>query len=33
MIDPEHDLPIQKQAEVLEIGRNTVYYEPRRIFA
>ena len=29
MIDPEHDLPIQKQAEVLEISRSTVYYQPR----
>jgi hypothetical protein len=26
MIDPEHDLPIQKQAEVLEISRSSVYY-------
>ena len=31
MIDPEHDLPIQKQAEVLQIGRSTVYYEPRPV--
>jgi len=31
MIDPEHDLPIQKQAEVLEISRSTVYYEPRPV--
>ena len=31
MIDPEHDIPIQKQAEVLEISRSTVYYEPRPI--
>jgi putative transposase len=31
MIDPEHGLPIQKQAEVLEISRSTVYYEPRPI--
>jgi putative transposase len=31
MIDPEHDLPIQKQAKVLEISRSTVYYEPRPI--
>ena len=29
MIDREHDLPIQKQAEVLGISRSTVYYEPR----
>jgi putative transposase len=33
MIDPEHDLPIQKQAEVLEISRSTAYYEPRPISA
>jgi putative transposase len=33
MIDPEHDLPIQKQAKVLEISRSTVYYEPRPISA
>src|ERR1017187_9611469 len=31
MIDPEHDLPIKQQAEVLEISRSTVYYEPRPI--
>jgi putative transposase len=31
MIDPEHDLPIQQQAKVLEISRSTVYYEPRPI--
>jgi putative transposase len=31
MIDPEHDLPIQQQAEVLDISRSTVYYEPRPI--
>jgi hypothetical protein len=29
MIDPEHDLSIKRQAEVLEISRSTVYYEPR----
>jgi putative transposase len=33
MIDPEHDLPIKQQAEVLEISRSTVYYEPRPISA
>ena len=33
MIDPEHDLSIQKQAAVLEISRSTVYYEPRPISA
>ena len=31
MIDPEHDLPIQKQAEVLQISRSTVYYQPRPV--
>ncbi len=31
MIDPEHDLPIQKQAEVLEISRSTAYYRPRPV--
>ena len=33
MIDPEHDLPIQKQAEVLEISRSSVYYQPRPMSA
>ena len=31
MIDPEHDLFIKQQAEVLGICRSTVYYEPRPI--
>jgi putative transposase len=31
MIDPEHDLPIKQQAEVLGISRSTVYYEPRPV--
>jgi putative transposase len=31
MIDPEHDLAIKQQAEVLGISRSTVYYEPRPI--
>jgi putative transposase len=31
MIDPEHDLPITQQAEVLGISRSTVYYEPRPV--
>jgi len=31
MIDPEHDLPILKQAEVLDNSRNTVYYQPRPV--
>jgi putative transposase len=29
MIDPEHVLPISKQAEELQISRSTVYYHPR----
>jgi hypothetical protein len=31
MIDPEHALPITRQAEELEISRSTVYYQPRPI--
>ena len=31
MIDPEHVLPISKQAEELQISRSTVYYQPRPI--
>ena len=31
MIDPKHDLPIQKQAEVLQISRSSVYYQPRPV--
>jgi putative transposase len=31
MIDPEHDLPILKQAEVLDISRSTVYYQARPV--
>jgi putative transposase len=31
MIDPEHDLSIQKQAEVLDISRSSVYYRPRPV--
>jgi putative transposase len=33
MIHPEHDLPIKQQAEVLDISRSTVYYEPRPLSA
>jgi putative transposase len=33
MIDPEHDLAIKQQAEVLGISRSTFYYEPRPISA
>jgi putative transposase len=28
MIDRDHDLPLSKQAEVLNISRGTIYYEP-----
>ena len=31
MIDPEHVLPICKQAEELQISRSSVYYHPRPI--
>jgi putative transposase len=31
MFDPEHDLPIQRQAEVLEVSRSSVYYQPRPV--
>jgi len=31
MIDREHDLPITKQAEVLQISRGSVYYLPRPV--
>jgi putative transposase len=31
MIDPTHDLPIQKQAEALQISRSSVYYQPRPV--
>jgi putative transposase len=31
MIDPEHALPISKQAEELEISRSTIYYRPRPV--
>ena len=31
MIDPGHDLPIQKQAKALRISRSTVYYRPRPV--
>jgi hypothetical protein len=30
-VDPERDLPIQKQAEALEIRRRRVYYQPRPV--
>lgn len=31
MIDPEHDLSVKRQAEVLEISRSSVYYRPRPV--
>jgi putative transposase len=33
MINPEHKLSVSRQAELLEIGRSTVYYRPRPISA
>jgi putative transposase len=33
MIDRAHDLPISKQAEVLNISRGSVYYLPRPVSA
>jgi putative transposase len=29
MIDATHDLPIRRQAELLEVSRSNVYYLPR----
>jgi putative transposase len=31
MIDREHELPVSKQAKVLEISRSSVYYLPRPV--
>jgi putative transposase len=31
MIDPCHDLPVVRQAELLEISRSNVYYLPRPV--
>ena len=31
MIDRNHKLPIKRQAELLSIGRSTVYYRPRPV--
>ena len=33
MIDRNHDLPIVRQAEVLNISRGSVYYKPRPVSA
>ena len=31
MIDRSHDLPVARQAKVLNLGRSTVYYQPRPV--
>jgi putative transposase len=31
MIDTTHDLPISRQAKLLNISRGTVYYKPRPV--
>jgi putative transposase len=31
MIDRTHDLPVVRQAELLELARSSVYYEPQPI--
>lgn len=33
MIDREHDLPVARQAKVLNLARSTVYYKPRPVSA
>jgi putative transposase len=33
MIDRNHDLPISRQAKVLNLARSTVYYRPRPVSA
>ena len=33
MIDRDHDLPVARQAKVLNLARSTVYYEPRPVSA
>jgi putative transposase len=33
MIDPEHDLPVKRQAEALGISRSSVYYQARPVSA
>jgi putative transposase len=33
MIDPDHDLPVSRQAKALGISRSSVYYEPRPVSA
>jgi putative transposase len=31
MIDPGHDLPVVRQAELLDLSRSNVYYLPRPV--
>jgi len=33
MIDRDHELPLRRQAEVLQLSRSTLYYEPRPVSA
>jgi len=33
MIDRDHDLPLKRQAEVLQLSRSTLYYRPRPVSA
>ena len=33
MIDRDHDLPVVRQAKVLNLARTTVYYKPRPVSA
>ncbi len=33
MIDRDHGLPLRQQAEVLQLSRSTLYYEPRPVSA
>ncbi len=33
MIDRDHDLPVARQAKVLNLARSTVYYQPRPVSA
>ena len=33
MIDPRHDLPVVRQAQLLEISHSNVYYLPRPVSA
>jgi len=31
MIDRDHELPLRRQAKVLQLSRSTLYYEPRPV--